>query len=195
MKKKLMSSLLMGAMVLSMTACSSNTKPNTEVENEVTATPESTNLNVTVTEIRDAVKKAYGENYFANVAHDEEYIKEVYGLNPEWYEEVISEGPMISVNVDTFVAVKAKKGQEELVEKALTDYRTSLIEDTMQYPMNVPKIQASKVHRVGNYVCFVMLGTVPMEVQEQGDEAMLKEYQKQTEQAIKAIDDVMYGLK
>ena len=41
------------------------------------------------------------------------------------------------------------------------------IQDTCQYPMNQLKIQASKVYVKGNYVCFIMLGTISNKQEEQ----------------------------
>ena len=37
---------------------------------------------------------------------------------------------MISAHVDTFIAIKAKEGKGEEVEKALTSYRDYLINDS-----------------------------------------------------------------
>ena len=39
---------------------------------------------------------------------------------------------MISVHVDTFVAIRAKEGKGGDVEKLLGDYRTRLVEESMQ---------------------------------------------------------------
>ena len=61
---------------------------------------------------------------------------------------------MISVHLDTFVALKAKEGKGGEVEKLLADYRTRFVEDSMQYPMNISKVQASEVVRHGDYVFY-----------------------------------------
>lgn len=108
----------------------------------------------------EAVKKAMGENYIPSAPIDATQLSEVYGVSEELIENVIAEGPMISVNVDTFIAVKAKEGKGEDVEKALNAYRDVLVADTMQYPMNLAKIQASKVIRDGDYVYFTLVGGI-----------------------------------
>ena len=49
-----------------------------------------------------------------------------------------------------------RKRNKNNKEKALTSYRDYLINDSLQYPMNVPKVNASSVLREGDYVFFVI---------------------------------------
>ena len=90
-------------------------------------------------------------------------------------------------HVDTLLIIHAKDGKVEEVENALNAYRDSLVNDTMQYPMNLGKIQASRVERIGDYVCFVQLGADTSSVEEQGDEAVITYCQEQNELALEAI--------
>lgn len=55
-------------------------------------------------------------------------------------------------------------------------YREELIQDTCQYPMNQLKIQASKVYVKGNYVCFIMLGTISNKQEEQSEDKVIAAY-------------------
>ena len=80
------------------------------------------------------------------------------GITPDLYEDYLAESPMISTNVDTLIVIKAKEDTVEKVMELMLAYRESKVNDTMQYPMNIGKIQASRVERIGNYVCFVQLG-------------------------------------
>ena len=132
-------------------------------------------------EIHAAVKEAYGENYIPSAAFDEQGMKELFGINSDLYDSFIAEGPMISVHVDTFVAVKAKEGKGEEVAQHLNDYRDSQLNGAMQYPMNLPEIEASQVVRHGDYVFFVMLGTP-------SEEAALESAKENTQIAIDIID-------
>ena len=59
----------------------------------------------------------------------------------------------------------------------------------MQYPMNLPKIQASEVKVYGDYVFFIMLGAADEEGLD--EEAALKFYQEQNQVAVKAIEGVL----
>ena len=66
----------------------------------------------------------------------------------------------MSVHVDKFIAIHATEGNLENVQNAINSYRDMLVNDTMQYPMNLVKIQGSVVETVGDYVFFVMLGVI-----------------------------------
>ena len=140
--------------------------------------------------IRQAVVDAIGDNYFPQMQMPAEFM-EGYGLSAEMYEEFFGEMPMISTNVDTLMIVKAAEGQLEAVEGVMNAYRDNLVNDTMQYPMNVGKIQASEVKTIGNYVCFVQLGGDVMAALEQGDEAVIKHCQEQNALAIEALEGVI----
>lgn len=174
--KKVLSIILIIAMSFSMVACGKK------------GGDEGTSKTVDLNALHEKVKEAYGEDYLPSMPVEKEMIKDRYGLTEDMYEEIIAETPMISVQVDEFVAVKAKAGKLEDVKKAITDFQTKYKEDTMQYPMNLPKIQGSQVVVKGDYVFFIMLGTIPMETEEQGDEAMLKAAEENNKKAIDVIN-------
>jgi len=213
--KKLTVLLLTMAMSISLIACGSNennnestqdssvsvesTQESTEaVENTQEATdavPEEstedaageTGMSDEMTAIRQAVVDALGENYWPQMPIPAEYL-EGFGLTADMYEEFFGEMPMISTNVDTLIVIKAKEGQLEAVEGVLTAYRDHLVSDTMQYPMNLGKIQASEVKSIGNYVCFVQLGADVMAAMDKGDEEVIKHCQAQNAIAIEALE-------
>lgn len=138
--------------------------------------------------IRQAVADAMGENYWPNSPIPAEYL-ESYGLTSDMYVDFWGEMPMISVNVDTIMVIKAAEGQSEAVEGVLNSYRDVQINDTMQYPMNVGKVQASLIGVVGDYVCFIQLGADTTEFEE--DEDVIRHCQEQNEMALKAIESVV----
>ena len=137
--------------------------------------------------IRQAVVDAIGENYFPQMPIPAEFL-EGFGLTADLYDEFFGEMPMISVNVDTLIVVKAAEGKLEAVEGVLNAYRDNLVNDTMQYPQNLGKIQASEVKTIGNYVCFVQLGGDVMDALEKGDEAVITYCQEQNGLAIAALE-------
>lgn len=143
-----------------------------------------------ISAIKVGVVNALGENYWPNTVMPVEFL-EGYGLTSDMYDEFMGEMPMISTNVDTFIVIKAKEGQVEAVEGVLNAYRDNLVNDTMQYPMNVGKIQASQVVTAGNYVCFVQFGADVMTAMESGEEAVIKQCQEHNELAIQAIRDAV----
>lgn len=137
--------------------------------------------------IKKAVTDALGENYWPNTAIPAEMLEGTFGITADMYDDYMAEMPMISTNVDMLIVVKPKEGQLQAVEDALNAYRDMMVEDTMQYPMNVGKIQASRIERIGDYVCFVQLGADVMNVLEQGDEAVIKHCLEQNELAIEVM--------
>jgi hypothetical protein len=134
-----------------------------------------------------AVKDAYGENYIPSMNIDTMYLSEIYKLDMDLVEEVIAEGPMMSMHIDTFIGVRAKAGKVEDVKKALEDYRLDAIANSFQYPMNMAKLNASTVYSIGDYVYFLMLGGFD-ETPEQTEEGALSFAKEQVEVAIKAIE-------
>ena len=178
MKKKLACMLLMGTLALSMAACGNGQDKNTGAATE---------NSVESTEGKKAVADALGDDYWPDSEIPEEMLNETYGVSADLYDAYLGECPMISVNVDTLLIIHAKDGKVEDVENALNAYRDSLVNDTMQYPMNLGKIQASRVERIGDYVCFVQLGADTSSVEEQGDEAVITYCQEQNELALEAI--------
>lgn len=144
---------ILGIMI-ACTACTGTQQPETSVE-------ETTQRSVAIKELHTAVKEAYGENYIPSVmAYDEETMESVFGISDDLYEEFVAEAPMISVHVDTFVAIKAAEGKAEEVEQLLTAYRENLVNNSMQYPMNLNKVEGSRVYRNGDYVFYIMLGSL-----------------------------------
>ena len=132
-----------------------------------------------LTAVRDALAEAYGESYLPQMPLDAEMLESLYGLTPDMYDEALGEVPMISAQVDTLILVKAKEGRAADVQAALENYRTFQLEEGMNYPMNVPKIEASEVLVYGDYVCYLMLGTIDDSIEDEAE--MLTAYKEQNE--------------
>lgn len=139
-------------------------------------------------EAHENVKAAYGDDYLPSVPIEELYLQEVYGLDMTKVDKVIAEGPMMSVHVDTFIGIKAKSGEAEAIEETLNAYRDDMIKNSMQYPMNIAKVNASKVYRVKDHVFFLMLGATDSGENASEEEA-LAFAQKQVQIAIDAIEE------
>ena len=137
----------------------------------------------------EAVKAAYGENYLPNVRLTDEEIEGLYGVSNDLYTSAIVEVPMISAQVDTFALFQAKdEASADALEDALTAYQGVLENDTFQYPANLLKIQASTIYVKGDYVCFIMLGSLDNETMQQEDEGkVIDAYRAENEKAVEAI--------
>ncbi|MFT4144087.1 MAG: DUF4358 domain-containing protein [Mobilitalea sp.] len=162
---------------------------DTDVDNnDNTATDngnsDSTNSDITVDKILEAIKAAYGENYYPNTEITPEFLETEFGLTSDMYEEVKAEQPMISINADRVVVVKAAEGKADEVEAALNEAKDRKIADTLQYPMNVPKTNATKVVRNGDFICFLLVGAV--NDSENPTEEELKQFAE--DEVAKAVD-------
>lgn len=184
MKKKL-SLLLVLAMVLSlcavMSGCAnnntSNQLPDSSAEysqpNDVTppddegtpdvqkpAEPDEPDVpplpEITVEDIVTTMKVTYGDKYLPNMPLDAESLEFLMGITPDMYDEFYGEFPMISTHVDRLVVVKTQNTEE--VTNIFTNYKQKLIDETMQYPMNVPKVNSATVYGAEDYVIFFILG-------------------------------------
>jgi len=109
-------------------------------------------------DIASAIRDAYGENYLPDAPLDETMLSDMFGINAEDCESFVAEMPMIGVHPDKLIVIQAKEGKADAIEETLNTLRDNLIADTMQYPMNIAKINASAVLREGNYVAFLLLG-------------------------------------
>ena len=143
----------------------------------------------TMQRVKDAVVEALGDNYWPDSVIPYEAMQGMIGVDPDSYDDYYAEMPMISVNVDTIIVIHAKDGQVQTVEDALLAYQKSQQDRTMQYPMNLGKIQASQVKVIGDYVCFVQLGGETDE--NASDEEVVKACTEQNEQALSAVESVV----
>ena len=83
--------------------------------------------------VYNAVKGAYGKDYTPNVKLSKDEVNARYGLKKEWYSGVVAELPMISVNADELVIVKAKDADsKKKIKNALKQYQKNLMENMYQ---------------------------------------------------------------
>ena len=139
-------------------------------------------------EIHKAVKDQLGEEYTPNRDLEAEELEGIVGVPVDDMETYIAQSPMISVNVDTFIGIKAKEGKADGIETGLENYRKSLVENSMQYPMNIAKVNASKVIRHGDYVFFVMLGAY-----DDRDDATEEERLEFAKEETKKVEETING--
>lgn len=146
--------------------------------------------------IRNSVVKMYGTTYYPNVkVQDDEaylstYLADTLKMDAAWIDEIIIEVPMISANVDTLILVDPSEGNAENVLNALKAYKTYLVEESFQYPMNEARVKSAVVQQVGDYVCFSILGGALDNPEEYGlttDEDIAAFYEQTNMNAIYAI--------
>lgn len=116
--------------------------------------------NVDITAVHEKVRDELGEDYFPSMELTLDELVDRTEIDPTNVNSFIAEIPMMSVHVDTFIAIKANDGEGEVVDTSLNTYQKYLTDQASNYPMNIAKVNASKVVRHGDYVFFVMLGAM-----------------------------------
>lgn len=138
----------------------------------------------TVEKIAQRIKAAYGDNYLPNTNIPPEILKSLVGLEDDTYTEIFAQQPMIGAHPDMLIIAKAASGKTGDVKSKLEQYRDKLVSETMQYPMNIAKVNASKIVANGDYVAFILLGAI-----NENDNA------SEAEQARFAEEQVMIGVE
>ena len=134
-----------------------------------------------------AVEAAEEGGYWPDMALEPDMLEMSFGISADMYEDYMAEMPMMSAHVDTLVIIRAKDDKVEAVREALEAYREAKVNDTMQYPMNLGKIQASRVETIGSYVMFVQLGGDTTQAEEEGEEAVVALCQERNDKVIEAV--------
>lgn len=139
-----------------------------------------------MTNLRTAAVEAVGQQeYWPDMPMEPDMLETFYGITADMYDDFMAESPMISANVDTLIIVRPKADKGDAVLEALNAYREALVADTMQYPQNLGKIQASKVEKIGDYVIFVQLGGSAID--SDSEEEALTKCQNANQQVLDAI--------
>lgn len=137
--------------------------------------------------LADAVADELGEAYWADARLAPERLDDWYGISDDMYEEYYGQIPVSSEHVDSLIIVKAESERLEDVQNALDTYREAMIQDTLQEPSNISKIQASMIRTYGDYVCFVQLGG-SLEEAEGDTEKAIETCREMNERALSVIE-------
>jgi len=178
MRKVILTLCIAGLMAVCV-SCKSTKQPETTIEE--------TTVQVSLNELYEAVKEAYGENYLPQMPYDAELFANTFGITEDLYEEFVAESPMISAQVDIFVGIKAKEGKADEIEQALSSYQENLVNNSLQYPMNLGKVEGARIYRNGDYVFYFILGGYPEDV----DEIDVEIAKKQNQLAIDTIEGLL----
>ncbi len=141
-----------------------------------------------VKKIAQAIKDAYGENYLPDMEVPKELVDTTFGLEKDSYTDVFAETPMISAHPDTLIVVKAVNGKTGDVKAKLEKYRDYLVNESLQYPGNIAKVNASQVVANGDYAAFILLGAI-----NENEDASEEEQKKFAEEQTKIGVDAFKG--
>ncbi len=137
--------------------------------------------------IKEAIVKAYGDNYLPNMQIPAENLQSEFGITPDMYDELVAEMPTIGFHPDRLVIVKAKEGKKDAIKKAFENAKKNFNDAATQYPANLAKVNACKILENGDYICFMLLGQ-PDETGE-NDDAAAKFAEEQVQIGVKAFEN------
>ncbi|MBO7149138.1 MAG: DUF4358 domain-containing protein [Clostridia bacterium] len=152
--------------------------------------PDAETNDVSTADIAAGVKELLGEYYLPSMPLDNEFLAETYGVKAEWIDNFYAEVPMIGFHPDALIAVKAAEGQADNVEAALNDFLTYNKESALQYPANLPKVNAARVYRLGDYVFYILLAAVPDEFMD-NEEGAFDFAVESNENVVKKINEIL----
>jgi len=218
-KKYLVTTVAMLAAVSMLAACgNSNNKENTDTTPTVTVAPteapsseergdgpftpaptEAPEAAVDhaqmVQNIYQAVFEAYGSAYLPDMQADEFYMQDTLKLDASWYDAAIVEIPMMSSKVDMFAILHATEGNLENVKNAFENYKSYLVNDSRQYPMNMPKVQSAVIEVLNDeYVLFSILsGLAYVDMEETDESVLIAAYEESSRVAANVAAAVVSG--
>ncbi len=132
-----------------------------------------------------AIKETFQEDYYPQAEISEEMLEHVYGIDLSRIDAYFAEGPLFTMSVDTLIILIAKDGYVDELKEALLDYQNYLIHESFQYPMNMPKVNASKVFVQHNLVAFIMLGAYTDDFEDD------THYENESQRAIEALKSAL----
>lgn len=192
--KKLLTTMMVIGMTFAAVGCGSKAEAPAETAVETEAAVPAYKEDVAVADLQTAVAEELGENYWPNMEVPAEMLGDMYNLTEDLYEEVIAQMPAISVNVDTLIIVKAAEGKEQAVEEALLAWKKYNVEEALQYPMNMGKVQAATVQTYGRYVCLAQLGADTSAVAEGAEDmeaAVIRHCEEENAKALAVIEAML----
>ena len=142
---------------------------------------------ISVETILDKVRAAYGEEYLPDMEIPPELLESEFGLSADLYTQAVGEMPMMSTFPDRVVIVRAAEGRADDVEAALQSAREAKISSELQYPVNIPKTNATKVVRHGGYVAFFLVGA-PLSDFNMTEEDVAEYMEEEVQKAVAAFD-------
>lgn len=144
--KRIISLLLAAVLLVSAAACGSKEPPAPALKE-----------GVTLQSMVDSITETYGFTMPAPL--DDTIMKDLLGIDPADVEEYAGYITMVNVSSHNLIAVKAKEGKAETVQKKLEERKAFEVQSFEQYLQDQYDLaQAGKVFTVGDYCFLVMLG-------------------------------------
>lgn len=169
------------------TTASEETTPAVSDDGETTSEDESDGGNADeaseTQKILNNIREAYGDNYLPSMSIDNDTYESMFGISADLYSEAAGDMMMISTYPDTVMIFKAADGKFDDLLAAVNAYKDTVMANTMQYPINIEKVNATKVVTKDDYVAFLLVGAI-----DESDEPSPEFAQEQVQIAVDAFN-------
>lgn len=118
----------------------------------------------------------------------QEDIMTILALDEEMVDEAVGQSAMISVNIDLFVAIHAADGHAGDIKAQLETYQKEMVENSMQYPMNMAVLANAKILQKGDEVYYIRFAPHTEEYFNMDESAQAEAVTEVNEQAVKIIE-------
>jgi hypothetical protein len=142
---------------------------------------------VDINDVYEAVKKEMGDGYKGERDLQAQDFADMFGIAAADMDDFYGQISTMSLGLDFFIAVKAKTGKADAIEKCLQDWRTGQIDAGKLYPFEMAKMKASQVIRHGDYVFLVTAGA-NYSGDDPSEENVLESAKKENQRAVDAIN-------
>lgn len=144
--KRIISLFLAAVFLVSAAACGSKEPPAPTLKE-----------GVTLQSMVDSITETYG--FTMPAALDDTIMKDLLGIDLEDVEEYAGYITMVNVSSHNLVAIKAKEGKAETVQKKLEERKAFEVQSFEQYLQDQYDLaQSGKVFAIGDYCFLVILG-------------------------------------
>lgn len=191
---------IMACIIIVFTGCAKNNKENQndsrvytsdgDEEDAVNTIQIGSQYRITgpMDELKNAVVEILGKNYWPDTLLSSEELAERTGISENMYDDFLAEYQHTEAGIDMMILVKAKEGNQEVIEQYLNEYREILLKIYEQQPQNEAKVFASRIETIDNYVCYVQLGANISSLEEKGSDEMVAYCQDANEKALDIIE-------
>jgi len=145
----------------------------------------------TMPELREEVKNLLGDKYWPEVNLSAAELERLTGITEDMYVDFLAERQVLDAHIDTMILIHAKEDYVGDIERALEDYRSTIIEQNKNYPQNLSKAQASRLETIDDYVCFVQLGADTTPFADRGHEAIMAYCLEENEKALYVLEQAI----
>lgn len=145
----------------------------------------------TLVELKNKVEDLLGDAYWPEVNLSSEELESLTGIDADMYVDFLAERQVLDAHIDMLIVIHAKEDYVGEIERAIENYRSSIIEANRNHPQNLSKAQASRMETIDDYICFVQLGADTTPYADRGAEVVEAHCLEENERALYVLEQAI----